>query len=293
MSRQAVTTILPTPALWKRFVLVAAGALLMAVNLSTFVYTGSLFPGGFSGLSLLLQRTALKYLSIEIPYSLLYLLMNAFPVYISLRFIGKRFTLFSILMIVLSSVLSDLIPSYQVTDDVLLCAVFGGLLNGLSVVLCLYGDATSGGTDFIAIYFATRKGKDMWNFIFAGNCCVLAVAGLLFGWTSALYSIIFQFTSTQVLNMLYHRYQKSTMLIVTEHPNDVYRVIHDDTNHDATKIQVVGCYRNAEKTMVYTVVGGDQTKALASHLRRVDPTAFINVLQSKEILGKFFTRPAD
>ncbi len=293
MTHSAVTTITPTPAIWKRFFFVTAGAVLMAVNLRTFVYTAALFPGGFSGLSLLIQRSLKGFFNISLPYSALYLAFNAFPVYISFKFIGRKFTIFSLLMIILSSVLSDFIPAYKVTDDVLLCAVFGGMFNGVSIVLCLWGDATSGGTDFIAIYFATRKGKDMWNYIFIGNCAVLTIAGILFGWDKALYSIIFQFTSTQILNMLYHRYQKATMLIVTEKPDDLYNVIKSETNHDASKFSVVGCYRNAEKTMLYTVVSGDQVKRLAGDLRKADPAAFINVLQTKEILGKFFTRPND
>lgn len=293
MSRSVVTTITPTPAIWKIFLFVIAGATLMAVNLRTFVYSASLYPGGFSGLSLLIQRIFNFYFDFSIPYSVLYLLFNAFPLYISFKFNGKKFTLFSLLMILISSILSDVIPSYKVTDDVLLCAVFGGLFNGCSVVLCLLADATSGGTDFIAIYFATRHGKDMWNYIFVGNCIVLAIAGVLFGWDKALYSIIFQFTSTQVLNMLYHRYQKATLLIVTEKPNELYKVIQTETNHDASRFQIVGCYKNAEKTMLYAVVSGDQVKRLCGDLRRADKDAFINVLQTKEILGRFFTRPND
>ncbi len=293
MNSKPITTITPTPSAWKRICLVLAGAVLMAVNLSTFVYTGGLFPGGFAGVSLLIQRSLLKFAGVELPYSLLYLALNAFPVYISFRYIGRRFTLYSLLMIAVSSLLADIMPSYTVTDDAVLCSVFGGLLNGLAVVCCLFADATSGGTDFIAIYFAERRGKDMWNVIFAGNCAVLAVAGLLFGWNSALYSIIFQFASTQVLNMLYHRYQKATMLIITSCPDELYGEVQRLAHHSATKFAGRGCFRGEEKFLLYTVVSGDQAGALAKELRKADPDVFINVLQTKELLGKFFTRAND
>lgn len=293
MNKTTVTTITPTPAIWKRIILVLSGAVLMAVNLRTFVYSAQLFPGGFAGLSLLIKRIFSKYLAIDLPYSILYLSLNAFPVYISLRFIGKKFTLFSILMIAVSSILSDMIPAYTVTEDILLCSVFGGILNGIAVVLCLWGDATSGGTDFIAIYFATRKGRDMWNFIFAGNCTVLCIAGILFGWNSALYSIIFQFASTQILNMLYHRYQKATILIITDKPDELYAIIRAEANHGATKLKAIGCNEGTERTMLYTVVAGDQVKKLAAELKKEDPAAFINVVETKELVGKFFTRPND
>lgn len=288
-----IKTIAPIPSPVKRTALVLLGAVLMAVNLNTFVHTANLFPGGFAGLSLLIQRTVFKYTEIEIPYSVLYLLFNAFPVFISFKYIGKKFTIYSLLMIVGSSVLTDIIPGLNVTDDVLLCSIFGGLMNGLAIMCCLSADATSGGTDFIAIYFAEKHGKDMWNIIFFANCVILAIAGFLFGWNASLYSIIFQFTSTQVLNMLYRRYQKTTLLIITDKPDDLYKVIHDETNHDATRFEGVGCYKNSQKHMLYTVISGDEVQSLSKALRKVDPAAFINVLQTKELLGKFFTRPND
>ena len=115
-------------------------------------------------------------------------------------------------------------PSLEVTSDPLLISVFGGIINGCAISLCLSASATSGGTDFIAIYFSEKKGVDTWNYVLAGNVAMLVVAGLLFGWEKSLYSIIFQFVSTQVLHALYKRYQKQTLLIITDHPDEVYRI---------------------------------------------------------------------
>ena len=292
----SITTIIPTPRPVKRVALIVFAAVIYSLNLNSFVRTAGLFPGGFSGITLLVQRLSEKFLGLEIPYTPLYLALNAAPVYISFRFIGKKFTLYSLLMIFLSSVLTDLVPritGFTFTHDRLLCAVFGGIVNGFAVSCCLRADATSGGTDFIAIYFSEKKGADMWNRILMMNVCVLAVAGVLFGWESALYSIIFQFTSTQVLNMLYRRYQKVTMLIITERPDDLYDAVRSLTNHDATKFEGTGCYSRAGKTLLYTVVSADECGALTQEIRRRDPKAFVNILQSKGILGRFFTRLKD
>lgn len=289
----SITTIIPTPRPVKRVALIVFAAVIYSLNLNSFVRTAGLFPGGFSGITLLVQRLSEKFLGLEIPYTPLYLALNAVPVYISFRFIGKKFTLYSLLMIFLSSVLTDLVPritGFTFTHDRLLCAVFGGIVNGFAVSCCLRADATSGGTDFIAIYFSEKKGADMWNRILMMNVCVLAVAGVLFGWESALYSIIFQFTSTQVLNMLYRRYQKVTMLIITERPDDLYDAVRSLTNHDATKFEGTGCYSRAGKTLLYTVVSADECGALTQEIRRRDPKAFVNILQSKGILGRFFVR---
>ncbi|MGP1458304.1 MAG: YitT family protein [Treponema sp.] len=288
-----VTTIIPTPSMPKRAALVTLGALLFAANLNTFVYSADLFPGGFAGIALLILRSAEKFGGISIPYSAIYLTLNAFPVYISFRYIGKKFTIFSLVMILVSSALKDILPVFMITHDVLLCSIFGGLINGWAITFCLHADATSGGTDFIAIYFSERKGKNMWNVIFAGNCIVLAVAGLLFGWDRALYSIIFQFASTQALNVLYHRYQKSTLLIITEKPDELFEIIRANTNHAATRFEGTGCYKHATKTLLYTVVSSDEAAVLFKLIGKADPQAFINVLKTKELFGKFFTRPTD
>ena len=200
----------------KRLVLVVAASCVMAMNIKSFVRAGGLFPGGFTGLTLLIQQAADKFFHFSVPYSAVNLLLNLAPIMISFRFIGKKFTLYSCVAIVLTSILTDILPGYPITSDILLICVFGGLINGFAVSLCLFAGATSGGTDFIAIFFSERKGKETWNYILAGNVLMLAAAGFLFSWEQALYSIIFQFASTQILNGLYSRYQKLTLLIITE-----------------------------------------------------------------------------
>ena len=149
----------------KNLFILCVASFLMAVNIKTFVRTADLFPGGASGLTILLQRIGETYFGVMLPYTVINLLLNAVPVYIGFRFIGKKFTLYSCLMIVLTSVLTDMIPVYIITYDVLLLSVFGGIINGAVVSMCLLADATSGGTDFIAIFLSDKKGVDSFNVI--------------------------------------------------------------------------------------------------------------------------------
>lgn len=277
----------------KRLVLICAGSVLMALNIKTFVREGNLFPGGFTGLTLLVQHIAEKYFSLHIPYAPVILALNAVPVIISFRFIGRRFTLYSCLMIVISSVLTDLLPGFDVTDDVLLASVFGGLINACAIYLCLLAGATSGGTDFVAIFISEKYGRDSWNYILFFNAAILVSAGLMFGWDRALYSILFQFTSTQLLNTVYKRYQKVTLLVITDHAEEVYKVIHETTNHDATLFTGTGCYKKMKRDMLYSVVAGDEIRTLTKRIKETDPHAFVNILHSQQILGRFYIRPND
>ena len=190
-----------------RIPVIVIASFIFAVNIKSFVHTGGLIPGGAAGLTLLIQEIFLKFLGVSIPYTPVNILINAVPVYIGFKFIGRRFTALSCVVIVLSSLLTDIIPAYTVTKDILLISVFGGLINGAAISLCLLVDATSGGTDFISIFLSERNGIDSFNIILLFNACILTVAGLLFSWDKALYSIIFQFVSTMTIRMLYRKYQ--------------------------------------------------------------------------------------
>ena len=277
----------------RRALMIAAAALIMAVNMKSFVRTGGLIPGGFNGLTRLLQEISILLWNVEPPFSVINFLLNAVPVVISFKFIGKKFTMYSCLMIALSGVLTDIVPGYAVTTDPLLVAVFGGLINALAISICLFANATSGGTDFIAIFLSERLGIDSWNYIFAGNVVILTIAGILFGWDKALYSIIFQFTSTQVLQSLYKRYQKQTLLIVTTKPDEIYEGIREITNHDATLIKGIGCYRKKECDILYSVVGRDEVRKVLKYVKETDPQAFVNMIRTESLSGRFYQRPND
>lgn len=277
----------------RRLLLIVFASVIMAVNIQSFVDAGGLFPGGFNGLTLLIQRSAQEFAGIALPFSLINFALNAVPAVVSYKLIGKRFTLYSCLVIVLSSVLTDLIPSMPITNDILLVCIFGGIFNGLAISLCLLGGATSGGTDFISVALSERLGVDAWNYIFFGNCVMLAVAGLLFGWDKALYSIIFQFTSTQVVHMLDLRFKHTTLFIISNCAMEIYEKIKDTTNHGATLFRGTGLYNGEEREMIYSVISGDQVKQITRAVHEIDPHAFINILKTDQVAGNFYRRPHD
>ena len=277
-----------------RLVAISAYAIIVAINYKSFVQAGDLFPGGFTGITRLLQRCAVKYWGMELPFAPINLLLNAVPAAISYKLIGKKFTLYSCLAIVLASVFTDMVPAMPITEDVLLICVFGGLINGFAISLCLQVRVTGGGTDFIAVVLSERKKIDAWNYIFAGNVVMLMVAGLLFGWDKALYSIIFQFTTTQVIRMMDPDGRRVTLFIVTgrESAGGVCAQIQD-TNHSATLIEGVGLYNGSPCVMIYSVVTSSQLRQLTRKVRQADPNAFINVIRTEKLKGNFYRPPRD
>lgn len=275
----------------KKILVICFASFLMALNIKSFVRTGGLYPGGATGLALLIQRAADMFLHITIPYTIVNILLNAIPVYIGFRFIGKKFTMYSCLMIVLTSVLTDIIPGYAITYDTLLISIFGGLINGFVIGLCLHMNATTGGTDFIAIYLSEKKEIDSWNIVLGINVVILAAAGVLFGWDKALYSIIFQYTSTQVVHILYRKYQHETLFIVTNKATEVYEVISKMSNHGATIMEGEGSYEHQERKIVYSVVSSAQSKSIIREVKKADPHAFVNAIKTEQIAGRFYQKP--
>lgn len=278
----------------KRLLVITIYSIIMALNYKSFVQAGDLFPGGFTGLTRLAQRCAQEFWGVTLPFAPINLVLNAIPAAVSFKLIGKRFTMYSCLAIVVSSIFTDLVPSVPVTEDILLICVFGGLINGFSISLCLQARITSGGTDFIAIALAERKNVNAWNYIFCGNVIMLMVAGALFGWDRALYSIIFQFASTQVIRMMDPDGRRVTLFIVTgrEKAGGVCAQIQD-TRHTATLIEGVGLYNGEPCVMIYSVVGSNQLRRLTRKVKQADPQAFVNVIRTEKLMGNFYRDPRD
>lgn len=275
----------------KRIVIICLASALMAVNIKTFVHAGGLYPGGATGLTILIQSICKMFFNIAIPYTPVNLLLNAVPIYIGFRFIGKKFTLYSCLSILVTSILTDIIPDIAVTYDILLISIFGGIISGFAISLCLSMNATTGGTDFISIYLSEKKGMDAWNFILAFNVLIIMIAGMLFGLDKALYSIIYQYVSTQILHMMYKRYQKQTLFIVTNKADKVCQAINTVSMHGATILSGEGSYEHEKRKVVYSVVSKEESREVISAVKKADEAAFVNAIRTEELSGRFYYRP--
>ena len=272
---------------------VIIGSLLCAVNINTFINAGGLFPGGFTGLTVFIQRYFEKYLDMQVPYSAVNFALNALPAYIGYKTVGKKFTLYSCMMIILTGVFVEILPVTNITEDILLITVFGGILQGVALGIALRGNASSGGTDFIAMWISQKTNQPAWNYILGMNAVMLVAAGYLFGWNGALYSIIFQFCSTQVINFVHTRYKRMTLFIVTSNPDIVIEEIHNSTHHGVTRLEGIGTYYGKPRTMLYTVVESSNVKGLVTRIREIDETSFVNVTKTEAIEGNFYQRPIE
>ena len=287
-----------------------AASLLMAINYRTFVEWGGLYPAGATGLSMLIQRVAQRALDTAglhwtVPFSPINLALNAVPVWIGFKFVGRRFTLRSLYVIAATGILTDVIPAdliasvipepdlVRLKTDPFVTSLFGGIVFGFAMSLCLRWNATTGGTDFIAIYLSERKGRETWNVILALNASILLAGGFVFGWSGSLYSIVYQFVTLQVVHLMYRTYQYQTLLIVTTQPKRVCEAIYRVSHHGATVLRGVGGYSLKPTSIVFSVVAADDTTHIYAVCKKIDPESFINTMSTSRVIGRFYLRPRD
>jgi uncharacterized membrane-anchored protein YitT (DUF2179 family) len=280
----------------------------MAVDYRTFVDWGGLYPGGATGLSILIQRWAQDLCAVlgwnvKVPFAPINLALNAVPVWIGFKYIGRRFTMQSLYVILMAGLFTDLIPVDAITSfvpaadlarlktDPFVTSIFGGIVFGFSMSLCLRWNATSGGTDFIAIYLSEKKGKETWNLILALNACILLSGGYFFGWAGSFYSIIYQFVTVQVVHVMYRTYQHQTLMIVTEKPDRICEAIHRISHHGATVVDAKGGLSGQKTNLVLSVVAADDTASIYALCKSLDPNAFIDTVSTSRVIGRFYLRP--
>lgn len=272
---------------------VILSSIIQSISLSSFAVPGNMYSSGVTGLSRLTSDLLNDYLNINIKYTIFLIIINIILAIIVYKYIGKAFTFLSLLQTGLLSLLASFMPKLVDVDDLLLLSIFGGIVNGFGVGLALTHNASTGGTDFLSIYLSNRYKKSMWNLIFGFNCVLIVITGIIYGPERALYSIIYQFCSTQVVNKMHKRYTSETINIITEKPDEVSKEIFETVRHGITKIDAEGEFKHTKTSMLYTVVNGYQTSDVVKAILRADPKAFINIQDTKLVYGNYYQKPLD
>lgn len=270
---------------------VVVGATIIGLNMKIFLSQANMLPAGINGVATLIQRLIQKYLNIKVPFVPISISLNLIPGIMAYRTVGKKFTLFSCVAILILSFATDFIPKVEITKDWLLIAVFGGILNGFANSLILRREASTGGFDFLAMYFSVKKGVYTFNYVFLANAFVILLSGIFFGADSALYTVIYQYVSTQMIGLMYKRYSKKTLFIITDSPYEVSEGIMAATHHACTIFEGEGSYTGAYRKIVYSVIGANDLDRVRGVIKTIDPKSFVNTIDSNTIMGNFYQRP--
>ena len=271
---------------------VFCSSLIMAATTKTFVRPAHLLSGGFMGIALLVDMIA-DLFGKSIPTAFTLVVLNVPVALICAKKISKRFVFFSLSQVFLSSFLVQIIPNYPLFDEQVLNFVFGGYIWGMSIVLALKAGASSGGTDFIALYFANKNGREIWMQVFAFNAMILCVFGVIFGFEKAGYSILFQFISTKSISTFRTRYKRVMLHIYTVKKDEVVDTYLEKFHHGITALDGYGGYSHHPVSYLTAIVSSYEVGDVLEALKETDPKIIVSVTKVENFIGRFYNKPLD
>lgn len=263
-------------------------ALAVAIALNFFWHPGGIYASGITGFAQVVQTISERFLPFVLPTSLMLVVLNI-PMFLLGWFkIGHRFTLYTMITVVLASIMMNVIPPLTMKFDPILCALFGGLVNGIGTGMALKSGMSTGGLDIIGIILREKTGQSFGSINIAVNLIIVVLAGATFGWIHAMYTAISIFINGRVIDMIYTKHQKMQVIIVTTKPQEI---IYDIQGHMRRGITILhdaeGAFGHSEKTVLITIIGRDEMYDIETIIRRNDPYAFASITESVKILGRF------
>ncbi|MFS0722919.1 YitT family protein [Paenibacillus sp. 1P07SE] len=258
-----------------------AGSLLVAFGFNMLLIPLGLLSGGLSGVAMIIGYAT----GGDIGW--LYFALNL-PVLVWgwLR-LGRPFIFWSMFSVVSATVLLKILPVQPIAPDLLLGALFGGILVGAGSGIALRMGGSSGGFDIIASIITRKRDVPVGSLIFLLNGIVVLALGLLSGdWLPALYSMLSMFAAGKMVDWLHISHLKVTVFIVTNRTKELTgRLLQRPRG--VTIIRTRGAYSDAERDMLMTVTTRYELSELRRLISELDPGAFVNIVETAGVMGEF------
>ena len=262
-----------------------------AFGVVLFLSPVALYDSGISGTSMLFAQIARGI----IPFSLFLIVLNV-PLFLyGLRREGSTFTIRSIYTVVIYSVAAAFFGRFVTPgaspiagSDLLLCAIFGGLISGVgSGTTIRYGGALDG-IEVLAVIFSRRLGMTVGTFVMTYNALLYVVAGVIMGsWVLPLYSIVTYAIGIKAVDFIVEGLDKTkAAMIITDHPQDICRELSAAFGTGITLIDAHGYYSGDSKAMIYFVVNRFQIARMRTIVHDIDDKAFISITEVSDLFGK-------
>ncbi|WP_102347382.1 YitT family protein [Bacillus sp. Marseille-P3661] len=271
----------------KKFIVVIIGALLNAIALNLFLIPANVYASGFTGMAQLLSSILSEYTPIFVSTGILLFILNVPVTILGWLKVGKLFTIYSFISVAATTFFLEIIPVVSLSDDLLLNSVFGGVILAIGVGFTLKWGASTGGLDIIAMILSRMKDKPVGTYIFSLNSIIIIVAGLLYGWEKALYTLVSLYVSTRVIDAIHTRHEKLTAMIVTKNGAALQKAIHQQLVRGITSVPARGAFTNEQKEMLIMVITRYELFDLERIIKEVDPGAFTNIVQTTGVFGFF------
>lgn len=276
---------------WKSFVMLTLAGMINAFGVTLFLYPVNLYDSGISGTSMLLSQLTGETVSLSV-----FLIALNLPLFLfGLKKQGFTFTVYSVYAVAVYSLgtwlITDVLPvdvsfaSPLAGTDLLLCALFGGVISGLGSGLTIRAGGAIDGIDVMAVTFSKNIGLSVGSFVMIYNVLLYVICGIVLkSWILPLYSIVTYCAAQQAVDFVVEGLDRSKAAnIITTEPDDVCAALSEAFGSGITCIDARGGYSNQPKTMLYFVVNRFQITKVRDIVLNVDPTAFITISEVADI----------
>lgn len=264
-----------------------------AFGITIFLTPVNLYDSGISGTSMLLDQLTPEYLSLSI-----FLIILNIPLFLfGLKKQGSRFTAYAIYSVCLYSVcawlITDVLPidvsmaSPLAGTDLLLCALFGGVISGMgSGIAIRYGGAMDG-IEVMAVIFAKGLGVTVGTFVMVYNVLLYIICGIILNsWILPLYSIVTYAAALKTIDFIVDGIDRAKCaIIITEHPQEICSKLCEIFGSGVTYLDAKGGYSNKEKSMIYFVVNRYQVVRMKELVHEIDPLAYITISEVADVFS--------
>ena len=270
---------------WKNFFLLTIGAIILAVNLNVFLAPSNLAPGGVMGIAVIVNAFT------GWPLGLIMLVFNIPLLVLGFYYLGRfNFLIYTLYVVLVYSFGADLmtgwLPTSGITDDLLLNAIYGGVLGGIGSGLVYRGNGTSGGTGILARVIQLRTGLPVSQVYLFTDGGVVLLAALLFGWEIGLYSLITLFIWGVVVDYVLEGPSViRTVFIITDKPEEVSQAVLERLRLGITSWPAQGMFTEAKHTLLFCTVSRSDVNTLRTTIISEDPNAFVVIGHGHQAIG--------
>lgn len=271
-----------------RFCWLIIGAAISATGLEIFLIPNSIIDGGVVGISIITSHLT------KIPIGA-YLVALNFPfLFMGYKHIGKTFVISTFIGVTaLASFVTLLHPVPGVTEDLLLAAIFGGVLVGTGVGIIIKNGGSLDGTEIVAILAHRTRGFSIGEVIMFFNIFILGSAGLVFGWDRAMYSLIAYYVAYRTIDVVIDGLDESkSVTIISSKPEEISAAILARLGRGLTHVYGKGGYSKEDKEILYCIVTRLELAKLKSIIQELDDNAFVAIENVHEVLGGGFHKRA-
>lgn len=269
-----------------KIIFIILGNLFCSIAFNVFFIPNKLLSGGVGGIAIIIH-----YLT-GIPTGISVFLLNIPIFLIGSKMVDREFAIFGFISMLCYSSLLTLtsgLSKYFVVDDMILVAVFGGVINGIGMGLLFRNRLNQGGFDIIAAILKKKLNVNIGTGLLAANTIIVSLSSLLFGYKSAMYTLIAMYIGYSVLDKVETGFNiKKNVVIVSDKPEEVADVILKKVHRGVTFLQGTGGYTQQNKKVIYCIVTSRETAKLKELVEEIDPNAFFIVNDVVEVRGKGF-----